>query len=139
MASYTINHPLVSKNCLKCKNKFNSNNVRKVYCSDLCATNGWRGKLSAEKKTQVLLRKRELRFKRDYGISLNELEIMKVAQDRRCAICKKAKQLVVDHNHDTGKIRGLLCHTCNRGLGLFSDSAEVLLKAAYYLEENSEN
>mgnify|MGYP001585018387 CR=1 FL=1 len=58
----------------------------------------------------------------------------------RCKICnvhqKELKhQLGVDHNHTTGKVRGLLCGSCNKGLGLFKDSIELLLKASYYLED----
>lgn len=60
-----------------------------------------------------------------------------------CAICKrpefryrngKAESLGVDPNHTTGKIRGLLCHTCNSALGLLQDSPELLITAAQYLK-----
>jgi hypothetical protein len=46
--------------------------------------------------------------------------------------------LAVDHNHNTGKIRGLLCMTCNRALGLFKDSPELLEKAKQYILESKE-
>ncbi len=73
------------------------------------------------------------------GPSLYE-ELFK-EQDGVCAICKQPEQskryktLCVDHNHDTEQIRGLLCSTCNRALGLFKDSKEVLNKAIQYLEK----
>lgn len=56
-----------------------------------------------------------------------------------CAVCKRAengryKHLSIDHNHTTGKIRGLLCNNCNRALGLLKDSVEVLEAAKHYLE-----
>lgn len=58
-----------------------------------------------------------------------------------CAICAspengRYKHLSVDHNHETGIIRGLLCNNCNRGIGLLRDNAELLRKAASYVEDH---
>ncbi len=55
-----------------------------------------------------------------------------------CAICLGTctKQLAADHCHETGTFRGLLCNNCNRGLGHFKDSMELLTKARKYLELN---
>ena len=53
-----------------------------------------------------------------------------------CYICGNPpgkKKLAVDHNHVTGKIRGLLCNNCNRGLGLFKDNGKLLARALIYL------
>ena len=51
-----------------------------------------------------------------------------------CAICSTdTKFLVVDHDHESGEIRGLLCHSCNKGLGFFKDNINNLLKATNYL------
>jgi hypothetical protein len=47
----------------------------------------------------------------------------------------KIVKLAVDHCHDTGKVRRLLCHNCNRALGLFKDNSDILRKAADYVEE----
>jgi hypothetical protein len=60
-------------------------------------------------------------------------------QDYRCAICKKSqseflRRLAVNHNHETGQNRDLLCENCNPGLGQFQDSPELLRAAADYLE-----
>ena len=63
-------------------------------------------------------------------------------QDYRCAICgtsdwgkgKNTNRPHVDHNHENGKVRGLLCNTCNRALGMFEDDKNLLRKAANYLE-----
>lgn len=72
---------------------------------------------------------------RKYGLSLLEYNEMFESQGSVCAICKKPsdKPYHIDHNHTTGKIRGILCGNCNRGLGLFKDSIEALLNAARYL------
>lgn len=55
--------------------------------------------------------------------------------DKVCVICGSDKELVVDHDHKTGVIRGVLCGKCNRGIGLLDDSPERLRRAAVYLEE----
>lgn len=71
----------------------------------------------------------------EYGISIEEYEAMKEAQDNKCAICEEEPEvLVVDHDHETGKVRGLLCHSCNRGLGLFGDDPERLRRAVKFLQ-----
>lgn len=72
-----------------------------------------------------------------YGITVEELKGLIAAQDGRCAICSKpcvsGRQLAVDHNHETGQVRGLLCANCNRGIGLLQDSADNARSAAEYL------
>lgn len=65
------------------------------------------------------------------------------AQNNRCAICGKHHKdekmsLAIDHKHGTGKIRGLLCHHCNKGLGMFGDSSNILERAARYLRHHSQ-
>lgn len=66
---------------------------------------------------------------------------MFLLQKGRCAICNEhhlnLKQgLCLDHDHETNKVRALLCHNCNRGLGSFKDSAEFIIKAYNYLIEH---
>lgn len=55
-------------------------------------------------------------------------------QENACAVCGDLGQLVVDHCHTTGKIRGLLCHPCNLSLGKMKDSPELIRKLAEYCE-----
>jgi len=72
-----------------------------------------------------------------YGISSEIFRALEIAQQGECLICgsKPAKgRLNVDHNHDTGKVRGLLCNTCNRGMGYLRDDPVLLRQAALYLE-----
>ena len=59
-------------------------------------------------------------------------------QEGKCCICQKVpNELHIDHNHDTGKIRGLLCFNCNTSLGKFEDSEELLMQAILYLRERN--
>lgn len=78
-------------------------------------------------------------LKRNYGITDADFDRMFDEQDGRCAICGTDEPgggyntLHVDHNHETGFVRGLLCNNCNRGLGMFSDDAWRLEAATAYL------
>jgi len=76
-----------------------------------------------------------------YKITLNDYNNMLRNQNESCAICKKHKSnfsrmLSVDHCHNTGKIRGLLCAHCNHGLGKFKDNIKILECAINYLKYN---
>ena len=86
---------------------------------------------------------RKSKYMRRFGLSLEEYEDMANRQNDSCSICGihrsfLNKDLVVDHNHITGKIRGLLCDTCNRAIGLLKDNIDVLLNAITYLREEDE-
>lgn len=76
------------------------------------------------------------------GITEAEYNAMLEAQEHCCAICRTDKPWTrsgawaVDHDHVTGKVRGLLCHSCNLGLGKFNDDAEILLAAAEYVQSH---
>lgn len=65
---------------------------------------------------------------------------MFIAQEEKCAICKtappKRKRLVIDHDHTSGKVRGLLCQNCNLALGALKDDVGRLREAIVYLKEN---
>lgn len=95
-----------------------------------------------ENREKILDRKRF----RSYGISRDEYLQMLDEQEGVCAICKREERsratvtnnmraLAVDHCHDTGNVRGLLCKTCNLGLGFFEDNPKFLNKAIRYLKE----
>lgn len=78
--------------------------------------------------------------RKDLGVTDEEYVLMLAAQGGGCAICTntpKTRRLDVDHDHKTGAIRGLLCHTCNRGLAYFRDDPDRLRFAAYYIERAS--
>lgn len=69
-------------------------------------------------------------------ISDKDLIELKTVQTK-CLICNCDEKLVVDHNHVTGKVRGMLCNHCNRGLGHFRDNLDTLQKAIEYLKNTS--
>jgi hypothetical protein len=78
-------------------------------------------------------------LKSNFGISIEDWNKMYEMQNKMCKLCNKQtssykKRLCVDHCHKTGKIRGLLCDTCNRALGLLNDDTSILKKAIAYLE-----
>ena len=78
---------------------------------------------------------------KSYGIDEEIYEAERVKQGYKCLLCGDSeenqphKRLVVDHCHETGKYRGLLCNLCNTGLGAFKDNTDVLQKAIEYLNE----
>ena len=88
-------------------------------------------------------KERAANLKRMFGLSLEDYEQKAKNQNYVCAICllpcKSGKNLAVDHNHKTGKLRDLLCGNCNGGLGKFQDNPELLSKAADYLRKHHDN
>ena len=68
-----------------------------------------------------------------YGISPEDYDAMLAKQGGLCAICLNAAKLVVDHNHTTGRVRGLLCPECNQAIGLLRENRASLQNAITYL------
>ena len=88
-------------------------------------------------------RRRERALK-GYGLTIDGYGALLASQDCRCWVCGKHdddehKCLSVDHDHATGRIRGLLCGKCNRAIGLLGDTPETVLKAYEYLLHNGES
>jgi len=86
-------------------------------------------------------------LKKKYGITIEQFDEILKSQNGVCAICKngndhltkwgtKTKRMTVDHNHKTGKVRGLLCHKCNAALGRFKEKTENFRAAILYLESH---
>lgn len=75
-------------------------------------------------------------IKHKYGITIQEYDALLTKQNGACAVCLNVVDylLHVDHCHQTGRVRGLLCKDCNWGLGNLKDSVEILQSAITYLE-----
>jgi hypothetical protein len=94
-----------------------------------------RGKASKDKMGGS----RTYHLKRRYGITADEADAMLADQGGLCAICQEAPADHVDHDHDTGAVRALLCFNCNGGLGQFRDDPAVLRAAADYIEHHRDH
>lgn len=83
---------------------------------------------------------RKSHLKNEYGISVEQYEELMIAQLGKCAICKKdcptGNSLSVDHHHESGKVRGLLCRNCNSALGHAKENIETLRSMIEYLALN---
>ncbi|MGR7027288.1 endonuclease VII domain-containing protein [Geodermatophilus sp. URMC 62] len=79
---------------------------------------------------------RTYHLRRRYGITAEEVDAMFAEQGGRCAICRRAPALHVDHDHRSGEVRALLCFRCNGGLGQFKDDPATLRAAARYVERH---
>lgn len=85
-------------------------------------------------------------LKEQYNLTIDDYEKLLAKQNGVCAICLQPemqktgngdiKRLAIDHCHRTGRIRGLLCHGCNQGLGFFKDNPDSLSNAVMYLVDN---
>jgi len=92
---------------------------------------------SYNRKNRVRIRDSNLR--RLYGMTVEDYKAMFAAQGGLCAICRRVSDKIslnVDHDHETKSVRALLCHACNRGIGLFKESEETLLAAIEYLRKH---
>lgn len=89
---------------------------------------------------QLAILRRRVALKALYSLSPNDYDMMLKNQRGRCGICKtqkfsrSGKRPCVDHCHKTNRVRGLLCHRCNMGLGMFFDSVNTLAVAIKYLQ-----
>lgn len=135
--------------CSWCKSDFSRSNPRKIFCSDKCKHDMWiskpENKLAKYKRSLTWNTRRpdsilKKRLKKYYNITVEQFENMYSSQNGVCKICKRicpsGRRLSVDHDHDTGKIRGLLCMKCNKGLGSFEDNVENMKIAIEYLKES---
>ena len=123
----------MNKICEFCKEPISELRVlhRAKFCSGLCGTK------ACNKRWRDLGDSR--RYFKLYGITLEDYNKLLAVQGGKCAICRKPPKgrvrLHVDHDHKTSLIRGLLCFTCNHGLGSFYDDVTLLSAATRYLNK----
>jgi len=144
--------------------EFGLNNSRKDglqrYCKDCCREYGisWRqrnrektredaARWYGENRERILASRAEntlqqynCHIQRTYGITISDYDEILEEQSGGCAICgrtpeENGKKLFVDHDHETGEVRGLLCNRCNRCIGSFHDDQYLLRSAANYIEK----
>ena len=115
------------KPCRWCEKDFQPVAPSHLYCCDECKDDGLANNY----------------YNNVYGIGLKEVRELLEKQNNLCAICQEVgfkmhegvgSPLNVDHCHTTGTVRGLLCHNCNRALGLFKDDIERLQRSIDYLK-----
>ena len=91
---------------------------------------------------------RDQNLRKKFNITIDEYDLMMEEQEGTCAICNRKevrknmygiKRLSVDHNHITGKVRGLLCNDCNQGIGFLrsDEGVDLLLSAVEYMRRNN--
>jgi protein-arginine kinase activator protein McsA len=126
---------MATKVCNNCKQELDLSLFYVVKKRNKPVVWHWCKPCCSEKRPKAYQRNWELQKK--YGISLEEYELNSSKRENKCDICsEQVKSLHVDHCHTTGKVRGYLCGSCNRALGLFKDSPKVLKQAYQYLQEN---
>jgi len=125
----------VGSHCKKCHNMRSSVWYKNNKEQAMASTKGW--KKSHPINTKLSQLKQNL--KRMYGLTIEEYDAILMSQGGLCLICHTDTpggrgRFHVDHDHDTGKIRGLLCHGCNIAIGHMREDPRILRSAADYLE-----
>lgn len=110
--------------CRGCRNARTKISNRRRYHED------------AEVRRKSLAASRRSALRRRYGMTPAEADALLADQDGACAICgEPIVRFHIDHDHETGKVRGALCARCNLGLGYFRDSRQILANAIAYLSD----
>ena len=106
-------------------------------CTNLGSLASHKKRMDSDPEYREKRRERSLRdrYKYKYGITIEHKQVMLDSQNGMCEICSEEitfSQAKVDHNHDTGKVRGILCNKCNSGLG-YLESKDFIDKARKYI------
>lgn len=143
----------MNKICSKCKidkdiEEFtfvsNSKEKRRTHCKECISKHFQDYKIKNREKLQNIWRQSSRKYSNSdrsrirtlarHGITIEIYDSMYDKQNGKCAICNLSIKLCVDHNHTSGKVRGLLCFHCNTALGLFKDDLKILNSAIKYLQ-----
>ena len=143
---------MTTKKCTKCSvtkplKDFYTDSRRKDGATSWCR-DCWREYDRGRREKLGARGRKDRKLKYMYGMSYTEYSAMLKAQNGVCGICKgketvtnnksgKLQKLCVDHDHVTGKVRALLCTSCNKGLGLFNDDPVRVLAAYEYIKLHS--
>jgi len=124
-----------SYRCRPCRKKYRRQKEVKAR------TSAYNKKYAADNPELMKQKDRKNMLKRFWNMTSEQYNEMLKAQNGTCALCDRTesspnKSLCIDHDHITGKIRGLLCDNHNRAMGLFKDSIEDLEKAVEYLKKH---
>lgn len=131
--------------CPQCGVEFEIFKVNQRFCKRDCAKKHWyrTNNVNGEYRKQYRNKHiskykrwdRNSKLKSMYGLSEEDYTNIFDSQNGKCAICKKTSErfLQVDHDHETGIVRGLLCQKCNTGLGMFNDNALIVKSALEYV------
>jgi len=125
------NKPYILPSCKQCQNQHRTDYRKRTHY-----TRDW--------QQRNTLKCRSFRLKFKFGLTLEDYQDLLIGQHGKCAICgttdtSPLPNFCVDHDHLTGKIRGLLCFKCNLMLGLIRDNIEILDSAVEYLNRDTEN
>jgi hypothetical protein len=137
----------MTKKCSKCNDEkelseFNKSKNGKFQKRADCKICQRKAAIARNKITYDSKVKWKRTIKDNFNLTVDDYNLMFENQKGCCLICKKhqtdfKKRLAIDHCHHSGKIRGLLCSSCNTGLGLFKDNIESLHSAIEYLKRKS--
>jgi hypothetical protein len=130
--------------CRSCYEKWLKNNNPKFLARQQHNARSWAKKFRERKRDsdKKWLAKQDKNYRRGislhsrFGITLDDYDRMFRHQNGVCAICQKPskRNLHIDHEHNTGKIRGLLCFRCNWGLSFFQENTDLLSRASNYVQ-----
>ncbi len=124
----------IGMNCEYCKKEFTTDRKDKKYCNKKC-----KKKASFKRGLETEYGRRRHWKRWGINITFGKYNDLLKIQEGKCKICgihqtELKQRLGVDHDHITGKIRGLLCSKCNMGLGYFKDDPKILKEAIEYLQ-----
>lgn len=150
----------MSKTCVQCKKTKEASEFYKtaIRCKTCISANNkakWAA-LSIEERREINAKKdkryfygdrykgrykgqysKERHYRSKYGLTLEDVRRMSAEQNHQCAICGESRILCVDHDHETGDVRALLCSRCNRLLGIVGDCKVYLQRCISYLEKHA--